>query len=189
MNQQRKKFLKKLKKFWIKENIPNLSEVNAKFLAFLIDISWVKNVLEIGCANGYSTIWIADILEKKWWKLKTFDVSLPSFEDAKKNILEVWLEKIVDFNFGNFLDFDLWDEIFDFVFIDARKKYYLDFLLKIKKNTKPGSIIFIDDVMKFKSKMENLYEYIEWNQDDFEFFVLPVHDEEVLDWVMILRRK
>jgi len=37
--------------------------------------------------------------------------------------------------------------------------------------------------------MENLYEYVEGDQDDFEFFVLPVHDEEVLDGVMILRKK
>lgn len=190
MNQERKNFLQELKKFWIKENIPNLSEVNAKFLSFLIDISWSKKVLEIWCANGYSTIRIANTLEKKWWKLKTFDVSLPSFEDAKKNVEKVWLSEIVDFNFWNFLE--IWleeNEIFDFVFIDARKKYSLDFLLKIKNHIKKWWIIFIDDVIKFKFKMENLYEYVEWDQKDFEFFVLPVHDEEVLDGVMILRKK
>lgn len=194
MKKERIKFLQELKKFWIKENIPNLTEVNAKFLSFLIDISWAKNVLEIWCANGYSTIWIADILEKRWWKLTTFDVSLPSFEDAKKNIKKVWLENIVDFNFWNFLELNLekdnWEEkIFDFIFIDARKKYSLDFLLKIRKNSKPWTIIFIDDVIKFRSKMENLYKYIEWDQKEFEYFVLPVHDEEVLDWVMILKKK
>ena len=188
MNLERKEFLKELKIFWLKENIPNLSEVNAKFLSFLIDISKSKNVLEIGCANGYSTIWIADILEKNWWKLKTFDVSLPSFEDAKKNISKTNLDKIVDFNFWNFLDFDLWDEKFDFIFIDARKKFYLDFLQKIVKNTNPWAIIFIDDVIKFKHKMENLYERIE-NQDDFEFFILPINDEDADDWVMLLKRK
>ena len=101
MNDFRKKFLQDLKNFWLENNIPNLSEVNAKFLSFLIDISWSKNVLEIWCANGYSTIWIANVLEKKWWKLRTFDVSLPSFEDAKKNIEKAWLSDIVDFNFGN----------------------------------------------------------------------------------------
>jgi len=194
MTLERKKFLEELKKFWVKENIPNLSEVNAKFISFLIDISWVKNVLEVWCANWYSTIWIADILEKNWWKLKTFDVSLPSFEDAKKNIKAVWLDQIVDFNFWNFLELEVknekWeDEIFDFIFIDARKKYSLDFLLKIRKNSKPWTIIFIDDVIKFRSKMENLYEYIEWEQDEFEHFVLPIHDEKILDWVMILRKK
>ena len=190
MKTERKQFLQELKKFWIKENIPNLSEVNATFLSFLINLSWAKNVLEIWCANWYSTIWIADTLEKIWWKLKTFDVSLPSFEDAKKNIKEVWLSEIVDFNFGNFLEMDLKkDEIFDFIFIDARKKYSLDFLLKVKNHIKKWWIIFIDDVIKFRSKMENLYEYVEWDQDDFEFFVLPVHDEEILDWVMILTKK
>lgn len=194
MNQDRKKFLEELKKFWIKENIPNLSEVNAKFLSFLIDISWAKNVLEIWCANWYSTIWIANTLEKNWWKLKTYDVSLPSFEDAKKNIKAVWLDQIVDFNFWNFLEMEVknekWEEeIFDFIFIDARKKYSLDFLLKVRKNSKPWTIIFIDDVIKFRSKMENLYEYIDWDQDEFEHFVLPIHDEEILDWVMILKKK
>jgi predicted O-methyltransferase YrrM len=52
-------FLKELKAFGIANEVPNISEVNARFLRDLIKIKQVKNMLEIGTANGYSAIQFA----------------------------------------------------------------------------------------------------------------------------------
>jgi predicted O-methyltransferase YrrM len=53
------------------------------------------------------------------------------------------------------------DDYFDMVYIDAMKREYLDYLrLTISKMT-PDAIIVIDDVIKFRDKMENLYEYLD----------------------------
>ena len=41
----------------------NISHQTAEFISMLIKSAHVKNVLEIGTSNGYSTLWIADALK------------------------------------------------------------------------------------------------------------------------------
>lgn len=57
-------FLRDLKAHGIANEIPNISEVNARFLRDLILISGTKKMLEIGTANGYSAINFALELQK-----------------------------------------------------------------------------------------------------------------------------
>jgi len=44
-------FLSKLKKYGLENEIPNISEKNARFLRDIISLSKAKNILEIGTAN------------------------------------------------------------------------------------------------------------------------------------------
>lgn len=60
----REEFLKDLKTYGLKNNIPNISLENAQFLREILKKKQVKNILEIGSANGYSTIHFASELEK-----------------------------------------------------------------------------------------------------------------------------
>ena len=57
-------FLKELKQHGIQNNIPNISLENACFLRGILREKQVKNMLEIGTANGYSTIHFACEIEK-----------------------------------------------------------------------------------------------------------------------------
>jgi len=57
-------FLNKLKTYGEENDIPNISLDNARFLRELIKNNNTKHLLEIGSANGYSTIHFADELEK-----------------------------------------------------------------------------------------------------------------------------
>ncbi len=54
--------LKELKSYGIKNTIPNISEENAKFLRKILKQHEIKHVLEIGTANGYSTLHFAQEL-------------------------------------------------------------------------------------------------------------------------------
>ncbi len=47
----RKDFIKKLRKYGIENTVPNISDVNAKFIIDLLKISKTKSMLEIGTAN------------------------------------------------------------------------------------------------------------------------------------------
>ena len=58
------KFLKELKIYGEKNNIPNISEKNAEYLKEIIRTRNIKNILEIGTANGYSSIQFASILSQ-----------------------------------------------------------------------------------------------------------------------------
>ena len=60
----RVQFLAELKKHGIANNIPNITLQNACFLRGIIRKKKVQNMLEIGTANGYSTIHFAYELEE-----------------------------------------------------------------------------------------------------------------------------
>ena len=60
----REELLNKLKTYGEENDIPNISLDNARFLRELIRNNNTKHLLEIGSANGYSTIHFADELEK-----------------------------------------------------------------------------------------------------------------------------
>lgn len=176
-------YLKSLRQYWIINTVPNISDVNVKFLRDLIKISNTKNMLEIWTANWFSAInfWIE--LEKVWWKLLTIDFSPKSHEEAKINIKNVWLLDTVYLVLWNALDEipKLLDNSYDFIFIDGMMRRSKDFLELSLPKLKKWWIIIIDDVIKFKDKMIWLREFIEEN--NIEYNVLPI---DLDDWVMMI---
>jgi predicted O-methyltransferase YrrM len=85
----RELFLKELKTKGEAEDIPNISLVNALFLRKLLRDTSGKNMLEIGTANGYSTIHFADELEKIGGHITTIEFSENSYHKAMENFKEV----------------------------------------------------------------------------------------------------
>jgi predicted O-methyltransferase YrrM len=179
----RQEFLKNLRQYGIENTIPNISDVNVKFLVDLIKISWTKNMLEIWTANWFSWInfWIE--LEKVWGKLLSIDFSEKSYLEALENIKQVWLESNISLVLWNALDEipKLEDNVYDFIFIDWMMRRSKDFLELSWPKLKDWWIIIIDDVIKFKEKMVWLWEFLEENK--IEFNVLPIDKD---DWVMMI---
>lgn len=179
----RENFLKNLKEFWEKEEIPNISFRNARFLRDLIKIANVKNMLEIWTANGFSAINFAIELEKNNWKLVTIEFSENSHNLAKKNFLEAEVSEIIEPIWGNALDEipKLQDNFFDFIFIDGMKRRSMDFLKLSLPKLKKWGFIVLDDVIKFKEKMVWLYEFLE--EEKIIFNVIPIDED---DWIMMI---
>lgn len=81
----RELFLQELKAFGKANDIPNISEENADFLRNIIRKRNVKHMLEIGTANGYSTLHFTFELEKIDGHIDTIEFSPLSYRLAKKN--------------------------------------------------------------------------------------------------------
>lgn len=62
MSQHLDTYLKNLKKSGIERKIPNISEENAAFIKKLILEKNPKHLLEIGTANGYSSLQFASVI-------------------------------------------------------------------------------------------------------------------------------
>lgn len=178
----RQKFLLDLKKFWEENDIPNVSLTNARLLSDLIKIKNAKNVLEVWTANWFSTIVLADALEKTWWKITTIEFSENSINIAKENAKNAGLSNI-DFKWGNALDIipELKDESFDFIFIDWMMRRYKDFLELSLPKAKSWAVIILDDVIKFEHKMTGFYEFLQ--EKGIEYNVLPIDPD---DWIMMI---
>jgi predicted O-methyltransferase YrrM len=88
-------FLATLRAYGYENEVPNVSAPMGRFLHDLVLLSSTSRILELGTANGYSTIWMASALreldtkEKKERKLITVDVSEPSYKQAMDNIEHV----------------------------------------------------------------------------------------------------
>ena len=160
MNLHRKNFLKKLQTLHLKNNIPSISEENAKIIHFLIQNKQAKNVLEIGTCQAYSTIWIADSIEAIGGTVLSLEISIPSYEKAVANVAIAQSPNIEIKNIDALEYIPNIKQTFDVIFIDAQKKYYLDFLKLSLPLLNKNGLIIIDDVLKFKEKTANLNDYV-----------------------------
>lgn len=174
----RQEFIKNLRQYGIENTIPNITDVNVKFLVDLIKISKTKQMLEIWTANWFSWINFGIELEKVNWNLLSIDFSEKSHLEALENIKSVWLENTISLIFWNALDEipKLKDNSYDFIFIDGMMRRSKDFLELSWPKLKNWWIIIIDDVIKFRKKMVWLWEYLE--EQKIEFNVLPIDEDD-----------
>jgi predicted O-methyltransferase YrrM len=177
-------YLKKLKIDSLERNIPNISEQNAEFLEKILREKHPKHILEIGTANGYSALRFSQCIDEES-TITTIEYAwnahIEAVEHCKnckaKNIHAIWWDaKIVIPT--------LCDKYFDFVFIDAMKKEYLDYLILSLPKMTADALIVIDDVEKFQGKMQNLYTYLDENTIPY---ILEKTDSD--DSIMIIKRK
>ena len=120
-------------------------------LALLIKISQTKRVLELGTFAGYSTLHMAQALPSDGYLL-TIEARPDHFELAQHNIQQAGFDHIVDARLGQVTDIleTLPDSTcaFDFIFIDADKQSYPEYLELSLKLSRSGTIIFLDNVIR-----------------------------------------
>lgn len=181
-------YLKNLKIYGQKNNIPNVSQTVGQFLNAMIKIKKPKQILEIGSANGYSTLWMASAARKVGAKIQTMDHSEPTFAQLEKNLQETGFIDVVRPYLGKALqvigDFSS-DLKFDFVFVDGQKAQYLDFWQAIKPRLADEPVVIFDDMLAFPEKTKPFSDYLEtlvgWDQ-----LVLPIDEG---DGVLLMTKK
>jgi len=175
--QNRKEYIKNLREYGIKNDIPNITDANALFLRNLIKLQKTKNMLEIGSANWFSAIQFWLELEKIWWKLTTIEFSEPSQKQVLENVKAVWLERVItSIRWNALFEIPKLNEVFDFVFIDWMKRRTLDFFDLVYDKVKMWWIIVVDDVIKFKEKMLGFWDYLEKN--NLKYNILPIDEDD-----------
>ena len=141
----------------------NIAHQTAEFISMLIKISKVKNVLEIGTSNGYSTLWIADALKDAGvgGHLTTIEFYEKRQSIARENIEKCKLSDYVTFKQGRALEIlsDL-DFVPDMVFIDANKSEYIQYFDLLKDKLPKGAIILADNVVSHASKVADFLDEI-----------------------------
>ncbi len=166
-------------------NVPSISKEVGNFLHTLIQENKLSKGLEIGCAHAYSTIWIADALQKNNGKLTTLDHSTPSFAIAQENVKKSGLKNI-EMHFGRAQEIiPRLSGSFDFIFIDGIKKSTLDFFHLVGPKLAKNGVIVVDDVLKFKYKMEDFWNFMS-NTPDWNHTIYPLDED---DGIMVIKPK
>lgn len=111
-------------------------------------------VLEIGTAVGYSAILMAENLPENS-EIITVERYKKHAEIAVDNVFAVGREKQIRVIEGEAAEVLSWlDGEFDFIFLDAAKGQYLQFMPDILRLLKSGGILFSDDIL-YKGMVED----------------------------------
>jgi predicted O-methyltransferase YrrM len=98
----------------------NLEPDTAEAIILLLEIAGIRNVLEIGTSNGYSTIWIASALAPHGGRITSIERNPQKHQQAHENLAQTGLLPVADLLLG-----DATERIaslsgpFDCIFFDA----------------------------------------------------------------------
>jgi predicted O-methyltransferase YrrM len=79
----------------------NLEPPTAEVVAILLRIAQVRNVLEIGTSNGYSTIWLAATVGPQGGRVTSVDRDPQKHAMARENLAAADLLQYVDLHLGD----------------------------------------------------------------------------------------
>lgn len=121
--------------------------IQGQFLQLLCKLHKPKNVLEIGTYTGYAAIAMA-LAMPETSKLTTIEIN-PEMEDFVRNYIQKCnMEERINLVIGDargFLNSN--NETWDFVFLDANKEHYIDYLDLLLPKMSQGGIIIADNVL------------------------------------------
>ena len=126
---------------------PIVQKSTEQLIVTLLKILKPRRLLEIGTAVGYSAILMADNLPE--------DSTIVTVERYKKhadiavdNVFEAGYEKKIRVVEGEAAEVLHWlDEGFDFVFLDAAKGQYIEFLPDIMRVLNKGGVLLSDNIL------------------------------------------
>jgi len=129
-----------------------VSPLQGKFLQLIVQTQGSKRVLEIGTLAGYSTAWLANGLTENGL-LISLELDPLHAEIAQKNLSRFDFRGKVEIRIGDAQQ--MIDEMilskaepFDLIFIDADKEGYADYLNRVVKISRPGTLIIADNVVR-----------------------------------------
>ena len=130
----------------------NVAPNQGKFLTLLARVSGAKRILEIGTLGGYSTIWLARSLPSGG-QLVSLELDPHHAHVAGENIARAGLGALVDIRVGPANAslrqmIDQGTEPFDFIFIDADKEGYPEYLELSLLLSRVGTVIVADNVVR-----------------------------------------
>ncbi len=146
------KHLYELEKTALQDKVPIIKKETQGFIRFLLSFTKPKNILEIGTAIGFSAIYMSEYMpedcsittiEKVETRLEKARINLSSCPKSDKiTLLEgdalIILEDLASKQEGEF----------DFIFLDAAKAQYINFLPHILKLLSPKGILVTDNVLQ-----------------------------------------
>lgn len=175
-------------------DVPIAQPETIKLIENLIRISPSKKVLEIGSAIGYSSI----IMANAGADVTTIERDENMFEPLFSNIEKSGHADNIHVHKGEALEIlDTLDEQYDFIFVDAAKGQYLEFLPHCMRMLKVGGVMFSDNILyKGMVATDELYKrrkvtiirrlrkYLDTicNMDELNTVIVPIGDGAAISY-------
>jgi predicted O-methyltransferase YrrM len=123
-----------------------------KLLTLLATMMGATRILEIGTLGGYSTIWLARALPRNG-SLVSLELEPHHADVARANLAFAGLDSLVQILVGPATKslqqlIDDGTSPFDFIFIDADKEGYPEYLALSLQLARPGTVIVADNIVR-----------------------------------------
>ena len=149
--------LEEMAEYAVINNVPIIRKEVESFLKVLLMMKKPQRVLELGTAIGYSAILMSECLGEngKIVTIENYDKRIPV---AKENIKKAGKENVIELLEGDALEIlpDIKEE-FDFIFMDAAKAQYINFLPHCMRLLKKDGILLADNVLQEGDLIESRY--------------------------------
>lgn len=183
--------LKELEDYAAEYAVPIIQKEVRCFLGMLLKYKAPKNILELGTAIGYSSIFFSQYISDGG-RIITLEREHEYYDLACANIKKSGKDKVIDVVFGDaFETVRKIDGTFDMIFMDANKsmyKYYFDILFP---RLNPGGIIVCDNILykgmvscddlaprKQNTIISNIRDFLDFisNHPYLETSIIPIGD-------------
>ena len=143
-----------LEKYAHENNVPIIQKEVRCFLGTILKYKKVKNIVELGTAIGYSSLFFSQYIEPDG-KIITFEREKEYYDIAMKNIEDMGKEDKIEVVFGDAYDnVKKLNQKFDLIFMDANKsmyRYYFDTLFPLLN---VGGMMICDNIL-YKGMVSN----------------------------------
>ena len=156
--------------FW---NIPRQTGI---MLNMFIKMMGAKEVLEIGTSNGYSGLWLSKALKETGGHLTTIEFYEKRQSIAIENFKTCNVFDIITPIQGSACDIIRTfpdDKKFDFVFIDASKREYVEYFNLIKPHLTQKCLITADNITSHAEKVQTFVDAVNAD-DEFQYEILEL---------------
>jgi len=161
-----------------KEFLPIIGPSKGKFLIKEVRKAKPCHILEVGTFIGYSAILIGKELDQNA-EIVTIEIYRKTAEIAEENIIKAKIPAKVNIITGNATKvIPTLQGPFDFVFIDADKNEYLQYLKLAEPKLCKGTVVFADNAGIFADQMNDYLDYVR-NSGGYKSRYVQVGDDGV----------
>lgn len=161
LQQDRGQILETIRSRAIEDGVPIIRSETENLLRFLVMTRKPKEILEVGCAVGYSALVMHSVAQSYGGcHITTMESYEPRIEQARANFEAAGAQQDIELLTGDatpYLEEMQPDGRFDFIFLDAAKAQYPVFWPYIRKMLVPGALLVCDNVLQEGSIAESKF--------------------------------
>lgn len=185
-------YLNELERYAKKTNVPIIRTEMQSLLKFLLAMKEPKEILEVGTAIGFSALLMSEYGPKDCHitTIEKYEKRIPL---ARENFKKAGKEEAITLLEGDATEIlQTLEGTYDFIFMDAAKGQYINFLPEILRLLKVGGLLISDNVLQDGDIIESRFAVTRRNRtiharmreylyelkhhEDLETVILPVGD-------------
>ncbi len=173
----------------IRDRVPVMRPETRELLKTQLIMKKPMQLLEIGTAVGYSSIYMSQYLEEGG-EITTIELDEERVKIARKNIETMNLSNVIRVLQGDAYQVlkTLPDDTYDFAFVDAAKGQYINYYPDVMRVVRAGGIIISDNILQDGDVLESHFTVDKRNRtihDRMREYIYTITHDERLDTAIL----